>query len=212
MTTTMTTTETRDIDVPAGEPPTLLDAIKEHEEKHPHLAGLPAPPDTRPPLWLTQALPDGPLRDDGAVHLHRARYVEADRFYGWLLDTRRRLALRAQKGYAYLVKTPGTPPRARALYLDLMTWMAWCDAALYGLTLWYAPPGAAPRPHALLLPFLVDTMVGATASVRGPRLVRDLSGLEGDVLLEEVLATVRDRLILDRVLGDVWSGAREEES
>ncbi len=174
----------RDIAVPLQAVPEPEEAVAERKAR---AGGLQAPPDTRHPAW---ALSVEPPRDAGYGALFPERAVQVTAFWAWLLSTRSQAAGRAAKGYAYISTNARATGEDTALYGHLALWL---------LTQWYEPQGAAPRPLGLTMPF-----PGFEQAKRRPyRVVRALAGLGDELLLEEALEVWRADSLQTGYLVDV---------
>jgi len=193
--------EPRDIVVPLKAVPEPVEVVAERKER---AGGLQSPPDTRHPEWALKAQP---TRDAGFMALFPEREAEVTAFWKWLLTTRSQTAARAAKGYAFISTNARSTKEDTDLYAQLLCWVAWCDTALWLLGSWYVPSGAGPQPRSLTLPF-----PGFERAVRCPfRLVRDVSGLEDEMLLEEVLEVWRAESLQDGCLQDVGLPTKPED-
>lgn len=176
------TTATKDIAVPtAVERQRSVTYIPDDK---PVNHGLPNPPDNRRPAW---AMAEPPERDAAMVGLFPEDCARAERFWGWLMERRRTAAERAQRGYVFLHKQERLDKEDRALYLALLRYVRWCEWAWWELTTWYAPAGLISRPTTLWLPLPTFPGIDGEVSV-----VRELNGLPGCVLLEDVLAATHE--------------------
>ena len=182
----MTATLTREVAVPAAE---IADTRFTETD-------LPKPPDSRHPAWALRLPPE---RDAAMAALQPERTAQADAFCAWLTATRTQAATRAVRGHQFCTTNARATTEDVALYRRLLAWVSWCDCALWLLTQWYAAPNAQPRPESLVLPF--HGFVGTDG--RPFRLVRELSGLGDEMLLEEVLTVWRADALASGDLTDV---------